>query len=145
MITCITPSYKNISSLCENSNKSDIPVIVIVKSSWAKEVALSQFRDGGYEPIEEKLTSIRDWMVDGAILYPSIMQVSFGGKPQFGQGRTRALVAHEKGFHDYPIVTTERHALAFKDYWGSIANAKQHFDFSECWDDVDKATILGNP
>lgn len=145
MIKCVTPAYKRIWNICANSDQSDQAVILIVNSSWAKEVALSQFKEEGYGPINAKLTSIREWMKDGGEINPSIMHISHNGIARFDQGRTRAIVADEKGYHDYPIATTYSHAMKLKEHWGSVSSAKEMFDFTECWDRIDTAVILGNP
>ena len=144
MIKANTPGYKDISCICQNSNESDDPVILIVRSSWAKDIALKQFKEDGYQPREYKLSSIRQWMVDGAKLDLSIMHVSYDGEAWFDEGRTRALVAYEKGFEDYPIATTRRHAMRLTEGWGSVSGAKKNFDFTGCWENDNSAIILGN-
>lgn len=145
MIRCVTPAYKDIWNICENSDRSDKAVILIVNSAWAKEVALAQFKEDGYEPKIAKLNSIKEWMTQGGELNPSIMHISRDGITRFDEGRTRAIVADEKGYHDYPIATTYRHAMNLKQHWGSVSRAKKVFDFTECWDHIDNAIILGNP
>lgn len=144
MIRANTPGYKDIYCICQNSDESDEAVILIVKSSWARDIALAQFQEDGYQPRDYKLASIRNWMVDGAELDLSIMHVTSDGEAWFDEGRTRAIVAHEKGFKDYPIATTRRHAQRLKDHWGSVSGAKKKFDFTCCWEHDDSALILGN-
>lgn len=144
MIKANTPGYKDIYCICHNSDESDEPVILIVKSSWAKNIALAQFHEDGYQPRDFKLASIRKWMVDGAELDLSIMHVTSDGEVWFDEGRTRAIVANEKGYDDYPIATTQRHAAHLKDHWGSVSGAKKNFDFTGCWENDNSAIVLGN-
>lgn len=141
MIKVDTRYYSRPSGIFENVDSTDRLVVLILHSGLASQLARDDLEISSLSPDPDKTLSINAWMTPECTLVPSVINITHSGRPEYAQGRHRAIMGYAKKYDTYPVITLERFVPALKKFWGSMSGAHKTYDLTT----FNKLKIFGNP